>query len=365
MWLPPRDGLETHAELPEGCYDHPVVILSPQASPPDDYVVVLIVTSFDETDIRDRFPRDRDAALRRAYLPIHPASNPDVETVLHLADGAELSKKSYVNTRKKHTVPLRIIRPYVGHGPAAAEQYILTRESYLALARHARFDTYLPATVREPGPLLAELPPAERLGLEPPVSHGTMAVAKAPTPPLSPILRDTSPYTTPALRSYPPAERLGPAPPISYGTIPVARAAPPPPLPHLTRDDFLRTTTTPALRPYHYPSRQSQHDATPLPRFHYSQPTARYRAGATLWPDGSGLPSGRVGPLLPFPRKLLLYAIVVCLYCGGLWAGWAYRAEIGAALLAGVRMEMLGRHSDSFPECALEARKGDQDLATV
>lgn len=43
MWLPALDGLPTHSKLPELCYDHPVVILSPQASSPTDNVVVLIV----------------------------------------------------------------------------------------------------------------------------------------------------------------------------------------------------------------------------------------------------------------------------------------------------------------------------------
>ena len=46
MWLPELDDLPTHSELPVLCYDHPVVILSPQASSPTDHVVVLIVGVF-------------------------------------------------------------------------------------------------------------------------------------------------------------------------------------------------------------------------------------------------------------------------------------------------------------------------------
>ncbi len=41
--LPPRGGLPPHhPELPEGCYKHPVVVLSPKASCRNDVVVLLV-----------------------------------------------------------------------------------------------------------------------------------------------------------------------------------------------------------------------------------------------------------------------------------------------------------------------------------
>lgn len=44
MRLPSQDGLPTHSKLPEGCYQHPVVILSPRASSPTALIEVLIVS---------------------------------------------------------------------------------------------------------------------------------------------------------------------------------------------------------------------------------------------------------------------------------------------------------------------------------
>ena len=42
LWLPPRERLPPHREIPEGCYNHPVVVLSPKAARGDDVVVVLV-----------------------------------------------------------------------------------------------------------------------------------------------------------------------------------------------------------------------------------------------------------------------------------------------------------------------------------
>ncbi len=40
--LPPREGLPDHSELPDGCYNHPVVVLSSRASSQNDVVVLLV-----------------------------------------------------------------------------------------------------------------------------------------------------------------------------------------------------------------------------------------------------------------------------------------------------------------------------------
>jgi hypothetical protein len=42
MWLPRRNRLPDHPELPEGCYQHPVVILSEQPSATGDVVVLIV-----------------------------------------------------------------------------------------------------------------------------------------------------------------------------------------------------------------------------------------------------------------------------------------------------------------------------------
>ncbi|EAQ91939.1 hypothetical protein CHGG_00174 [Chaetomium globosum CBS 148.51] len=93
LWLPQLNDLPRHDEIGEGCYGHPVVVLSPRALPSDDVVVLI--------------------------------------------DGFQLRKKSYVNTREQHTLPLSCLRPYDRKGSTA--RYVLTRDSYRNLARHAGF----------------------------------------------------------------------------------------------------------------------------------------------------------------------------------------------------------------------------------
>ncbi|GAB1311886.1 hypothetical protein MFIFM68171_02096 [Madurella fahalii] len=135
MWLPRRDGLHNHSELPSGCYEHPVVVLSPQASAADK-VVILILTSFGETDVITKFPNNR--RLRCAYLPIHTASpHPDTDLQLHLEKPAVLRRKTYANTREKHTVPLDILRAY--NRQDLRTRYALTSDSYKQLIQHTDF----------------------------------------------------------------------------------------------------------------------------------------------------------------------------------------------------------------------------------
>jgi hypothetical protein len=44
MWLRRRDRIAVETNLEEGCYDHPVVILSPR--PRDGNVVMLMVSTY-------------------------------------------------------------------------------------------------------------------------------------------------------------------------------------------------------------------------------------------------------------------------------------------------------------------------------
>ncbi|KAH6649499.1 hypothetical protein F5144DRAFT_588201 [Chaetomium tenue] len=93
LWLPQLNDLPRQAQIGKGCYGHPVVVLSPRALPSDDVVVLI--------------------------------------------DGAQLRKKSYVNTREQHTLPLSCLRPYDRKDSMA--RYVLTRDSSQILARHAGF----------------------------------------------------------------------------------------------------------------------------------------------------------------------------------------------------------------------------------
>ncbi len=162
--LPPRKGLPAHPKLHEGCYEHPVVVLSQTASSRNDVVVLLVrhpipvlsqkrrrslsnwlanstvqVTSFNKTNIHDRFPgaRGRDRRRRLGYLPIYPATHPDTTLQLRLDRCPPLRLKSYVNIRNKHTVPLTILRAYNSSGI----RFALASASYRELVGQANFQS--------------------------------------------------------------------------------------------------------------------------------------------------------------------------------------------------------------------------------
>ncbi|KAK4164623.1 hypothetical protein QBC43DRAFT_317259 [Cladorrhinum sp. PSN259] len=137
LWLPPQTDLSSHASLllaiDEGCYNHPVVVLS---SCPDQKkeVKILIVTSFHATSLSKKYPHN--PALRKLYLPIHPAPlHPDLNgIVLHLESSRELLRKSYVNLGKIWSVPLKVLGGYpYGSSDPRRKRFKLTHESMKVL----------------------------------------------------------------------------------------------------------------------------------------------------------------------------------------------------------------------------------------
>ncbi|KAI8631301.1 hypothetical protein F5Y19DRAFT_26106 [Xylariaceae sp. FL1651] len=131
-WLPPKDKVGDLG-LKKGCYNHPVVVLSYKVQ--DGRVDILIITSFRGRDLVKKFPQPSD--LRESYLPIKPSSaHPDHGVLLVLADNRqELSKKSYVGTRKVFKVPLTALHRY---DEISTRDYCLSNESFgMLLARCA------------------------------------------------------------------------------------------------------------------------------------------------------------------------------------------------------------------------------------
>ncbi|GAB1317190.1 hypothetical protein MFIFM68171_07400 [Madurella fahalii] len=290
MWLPRRDGLRNHSELPSGCYEHPVVILSPRASTADK-VVILILTSFGETDILAKFPTN--PRVRRAYLPIHPASpHPDTALQLHLQKPAVLRRKTYVNTREKHTVPLAILRAYDRQD--LKTRYALTRDSYKQLIHHAGFAA----------PACAE--PSCGASHDEHDGVGDDIASSAPTS--APCAREPSPV--------PQLTRPVTPPHLTSGTVlpPPPRPSGPTPAPPRPADGF--SHIPPGLAPRAAPY--------PLPR----DTLPRYHSHARPRSDGIG-----IGHAIKWVLALIFCAVVFGAVFFGLWSAWAHGAELGRELL--------------------------------
>ena len=169
MWLPPREDITANVNLDLGCYNHPVVILSPK--PVDQRIVILIVsrliqnrqtpahikqaTSFNDTDLSVRHPHNQEQ--RSWYLPIHPSKrHPDLNVLLKLQGGLTLRKNSYICTRQQHTIPLAALRTYERERPNV--RFVLKSGSYQTLIERAGFTAPV------------ELP-SDRILLPPPVAR--------------------------------------------------------------------------------------------------------------------------------------------------------------------------------------------------
>ncbi|KAH7130992.1 hypothetical protein EDB81DRAFT_950411 [Dactylonectria macrodidyma] len=132
MWLPKQSELQRDLGIDDGCYNHPVVVLSP--FPESEKVIVLLITSLKGRAIKDcRWTQD----VRAGHLPVHPCDpHPDNGKVLRLKSNRELTKKSYVKTMKKLKIPLHCLRDYHGrHGLYC----IFTAASYKELLESAQF----------------------------------------------------------------------------------------------------------------------------------------------------------------------------------------------------------------------------------
>ncbi|KAK4222315.1 hypothetical protein QBC38DRAFT_87508 [Podospora fimiseda] len=127
MWLPSTGELSCLIkDIDEGCYDHPVLVIS---ACPDvkKEVEVLIVTSFHSTSLFQK--HRRNPALRKLYLPIHPApTHPDIKgLLLHLEGNKEMARKSYVNVGQRWRVPFDVLKSYPRRRQAG--KYRLTKDS--------------------------------------------------------------------------------------------------------------------------------------------------------------------------------------------------------------------------------------------
>ncbi|KAK7753968.1 hypothetical protein SLS62_004067 [Diatrype stigma] len=162
LWLPERgedtynafdtgDSDDGGHTLDPGCYNHPVVVLSSEAH--KGKVVILILTSFNDTDLALRHPYDSRARL--AHLPIEPClPHPDNGRLLTLEDRSlRLRKNSYVKTTRLHTVAYRQLEAYDRRGATFA----LSRRSYQELVEYAQYPVPLPGIT--PTPLLQPPPP--------------------------------------------------------------------------------------------------------------------------------------------------------------------------------------------------------------
>jgi hypothetical protein len=110
--------------------------------------------------------RHPEPIRRKPYLPIHPASHPDISGSLVIARGKAMKKPSYVNTRTVHIIPVAILRPcWQGY------DFHLDKESYnllkitiwredvaklaVQLKGHGIFEhVHQPAHVQMPAPTL-------------------------------------------------------------------------------------------------------------------------------------------------------------------------------------------------------------------
>lgn len=259
MWLPPKDeilsqqdgGSTAHTTgdacgLKSGCYDHPVLILTPIPKATFDRgttqtVTILIITSFGDQSILERFPRPREAKARRKYLPISPADpHPDYfedsPVVLELAGGRAMRKRSYANIGRKHNVPLRALRRYemdgvktlvrhmglVQNTDSNTRPYVLTNKSYDFLVEKAAYtvptiqiQTYTPMTPLPSSQVSPSVAATRDAGMIPPRGYGK-AVGGSTIP-------TGNPNST--LITYP-SSRITPTPPLFANFLQAEQARP-------------------------------------------------------------------------------------------------------------------------------------------
>ncbi|KAG7008212.1 hypothetical protein G7Y79_00006g018320 [Physcia stellaris] len=122
LFLPPNsrrlysDVVASDTEtIADGLYNHPVLIFA--VSRDRTRVLALILTTFGDTPIATRFP-DPDPPRSNAYvqrirsvhLPIYPASHPDVDTPLYLANNLFLKRNSYIKIEKPVILETRLLQ---------------------------------------------------------------------------------------------------------------------------------------------------------------------------------------------------------------------------------------------------------------
>ncbi|KAK8067286.1 hypothetical protein PG997_014033 [Apiospora hydei] len=153
LWLPKQDpSQETIPGMDEGAYNHPVVVLSAFAR--DGKVIMLPLTSFDETDLLER--HRKSPHKRKSYLPIDPANaHPD-------------------NGISKHEISLDILRPYQRNA-----EFVLSKASYQDLIEYCGFQQPLPSPAPECVPGTFERIPTPYTPAHPP-SGARFQVTRSP-----------------------------------------------------------------------------------------------------------------------------------------------------------------------------------------
>ncbi|KAI1751947.1 hypothetical protein F4782DRAFT_540520 [Xylaria castorea] len=134
-WLPPKDELAVNdAILDDGCYNHPVLILTSHL--PDGKAEMFVITSFGGVNLETRFPTQMEA--RRHHLPIAPSpAHPDNGILLVLRDPSyKLRKNSYVNTRDRRVIQVALLRSYDRRQP---DPY-LSKRSFKQLCQYANYE---------------------------------------------------------------------------------------------------------------------------------------------------------------------------------------------------------------------------------
>ncbi|KAM7187764.1 hypothetical protein V8F20_010821 [Naviculisporaceae sp. PSN 640] len=345
MWLPPEKEevfIDDHpyttstgllCGLDSGCYDHPVLVLSPVSesslniigttdSEQDRIVTVLMITSFGGRDLLKKFPSPSSAAERRAYLPISPANqHPDLVDlpVLKLEGNLDMAKKCYVDVTQRHNIPRRALRQYRKKGnrrrsaytDLLSEWYVLTRESYLIVAQQSGYiipvvsaPVSLPAVLPSPPPSPSTPRRARRQFSLPPTSFAQRVGVDGSRARefLAPLPR---PQRVPTLFENFQAERVRP------DVLNPGRG---------TRVAATRTEVTPLLpvHNYHRIGRVGRSDS----------PLCRARAGYYNVGGESAHPQTR--------QVLVALCFILAFLAGtgyGVWAAWIYRAAIGRGLL--------------------------------
>lgn len=364
MWLPPEDKSlvvwgpdgRSHAAstgalcgLQDRCYDHPVLVLSPlprsssitstvarrDSCQQDQRITILMITSFSERDIMEKFPSPSHAKHRRTYLPISPAGqHPDLADipVLRLESDLWLAKKSYVNTNQKFTIPRQALWDYQMTGSRRRDpdcdvggpRYALTRESYLNVARFAKYDI-------------------------PSVSASVSIPVALPSPPPSPTT--TRNTRAPPQVSPPPstvAQRLGLTDStrghgmLNNRDVSTNTSRPQP----RTTSTLFQTFQAERVRPDALnPGRgtgvaASRTEVTPLLPIHVYQSDGMVgrRSGSPRRRTREGYYYAGGAPSHSQTRDgLIVVCVGLALLAGagcGVWAAWVYRAAIGRGLLA-------------------------------
>ncbi|KAF2123999.1 hypothetical protein P153DRAFT_351626 [Dothidotthia symphoricarpi CBS 119687] len=189
LWLPPKDEIpiEYHAtanSIDDGCFNHPVVVLSVNRARTE--VVVLIMTSFGGKDLQERHPRNTQT--RSMYIPVHPSkAHPDNDSLLFLRGDGRLPRNSYVTLNPQRTIHGGILKPL------RRSTCTLTTDSYKQLIKRVGFQPP-PFHNRPPvaQPSQTPLPVREPLYDIPPVRQ-----------PLPEYVRPVVPQSRPAISSYP------------------------------------------------------------------------------------------------------------------------------------------------------------------